>query len=133
MENKITTNITFYFKGEKFAFSTDVNVDTWLSEHQGNSAALYDMIATQNGLDRYRHEYDIMVMEPIQFSQATGLAAQYINDGEFDMDGFLVASKKQSIMALLQPIAKRHLAIESLAEHPKLQAALFDAYDANKQ
>lgn len=91
------------------------------------------MIATQNGLDRYRHEYDVMLMEPIQFSQATGLAAQYINDGEFDIDGFLVARKKQAVIELLQPIAKRHLAIESLAEHPKLQAALFDAYYANKQ
>ncbi|MDQ6967491.1 MAG: hypothetical protein Q9M14_02260 [Mariprofundaceae bacterium] len=133
MKNYISASIIFYFKGEKFSFSADVDVDSWLLVHQGDMEVLYDTIATQNGLDRYRHEYDVMILEPVQFAQATGLAAQYICNGEFDIDGFLAARNKQTVMALLQPIAKKHLDIESLESNPKLQAALFDAYYANKK
>lgn len=133
MGNSITASIIFYFKGEKFTFSADVNLNLWGTEQQGNIEALYDIIATQNGLDRHRHEYDVMIMEPIQFSQAKGLAKQYVNNGEFDIDRFFTARQQQaSTITLLQAIAKKHLDIQSLEEHPKLKAALLDAYHANK-
>ena len=133
MKNYITASITFYFKGEKFSFSEHIDVDTWVSDQQGDIEVLYDLLATENGLDRYRHEYDVMVMEPIQLSQATGLAAQYLCDNEFDTQGFITARNQQTIMAQLQSIANKHLDIESLAEHPKLQAALLEAYHSNKK
>jgi len=133
MGNSITASIIFYFKGEKFTFSADVNLNLWGAEQQGNIEALYDIIATQNGLDRHRHEYDVMIMEPIQFSQAKGLAKQYVNNGEFDIDRFFAARQQQaSTITLLQAIAQKHLDIQSLEEHPKLKAALLDAYHANK-
>lgn len=132
MENNIIASITFYFKGEKFSFSADINLNRWAAEQQADIGALYNIIATQNGLDYYRHEYDVMLVEPIQFSQAEGLAKQYVNNGKFDIDGFLAAKQQQTIIALLQPIAHKHLGIKSLEEHPKLQAALLSAYHANK-
>ncbi len=132
MKSHITASIEFYFKGDKFVFSCDINIASWLRDHQCDMEALYDILATQNGLDRYRHEYDVMVMEPVEFSHATGLAAQYLHDKAFDIDGFLAARKQKEITTTLQAIAKKHLDIESLEEHPTLQAALLDAYQANK-
>jgi len=133
MKSHITASIEFYFKGEKFAFSSDIDIADWFRDHQCDTEALYDMLAAQNGLDRYRHEYDVMVMEPIQFSQATGLAAEYLCHGEFDIDNFLSAREQKAITSLLQAIAKEHLDIECLEKHPKLQAALLAAYSANKK
>ncbi len=133
MKSQITASIEFYFKGEKFVFSSDINIEDWLRDHQCEIEALYDIIATQNGLDCYRHEYDVMVMEPIKFSHATGLAAQHMHDNVFDTDSFLAVRKQQVTASILQSIAKRHLDIESLEEHPKLEAALLDAYHTNKQ
>jgi len=133
MKSHITASIEFYFKGEKFAFSTDVNIEVWLRDHQCDTAALYDILAIQHGLDSYRHEYDVMVLEPLQFSHATGLAAHYLHGDKFDVESFLVARKQKMTTLLLQSIAKKHLDIDILEDHPKLQAALLAAYDAHKQ
>jgi len=131
MKSHITASIEFYFKGEKFTFSEQINLDNWLRNAQGDIEELYDLLAEKNGLDRYRHEYDVMVLEPIQFSQATGLAAHYLHNSVFDIDGFLIARKQQAALLLLQTIAKKHLDIDKLENHPKLQAALLAAYNAN--
>jgi len=132
MNNYITARIEFYFKGQKFTFSEEINLDTWLRNAQGDIEELYDLLAEKNGLDRYRHEYDVMILEPIHFSQATGLAADYLHDNIFDIDGFLAARKQHLTLSLLQDIAKQHLNIDKLEDHPNLQAALLAAYHANK-
>jgi len=132
MNSRITASIEFYFKGEKFTFSEEINLAEWLSNAHGDIEELYDLLAEKNGLDRYRHEYDIMVMEPIRFSQATDLAAQYLHGNTFDIDGFMAMKKEKDITARLQAIAKEHLDIQSLEQHPKLKAALLDAYHAQK-
>lgn len=132
MKSHVTASIEFYFKGEKFTFSEEVDIAIWLRDHQCELEALYDILATKNGLDRYRHEYDVMVMEPIRFSHATGLAAQYMHNNVFDIDGFLIAKKQLATTDILQAIAKKHLDIESLEKHPKLQAALLEVYYSNK-
>jgi len=132
MDSRITASIEFYFKGEKFTFSEEINLETWLHDHQCALEALYDILANKNGLDRYRHEYDVMVMEPVYFSRATGLAAEYTHDGSFDIDAFITAKEQLVVLSLIQSIAKKHLDIESLVGHSKLKAALLDAYYSNK-
>ncbi len=128
MDSRITASIEFYFKGEKFTFSEEIDLETWLNEHQCELEPLYDILANRNGLDRYRYEYDVMVMEPIYFSHATGLAAKYTHDGNFDADVFIKAREQLAVLSHIQSIAKKHLGIESLADHAKLKAALLDAY-----
>jgi len=130
MKNQLTAAIVFYFKGEKFDFSAQIDVDKWLREHLGDMEYVYDVIALANGLDRYRHEYDVMVMEPVVFLQGKGLAADYIVDGQFDLEGFQVAYETHQMMSLLRPIAKQYFDIDKLEEHPKVMGALLAAYQA---
>ncbi|MDQ6993961.1 MAG: hypothetical protein Q9M18_00015 [Mariprofundaceae bacterium] len=130
MKNQLTAAIVFYFKGEKFDFSAEIDVDKWLREHSGDMEYVYDVIALANGLDRYRYEYDVMVMEPVVFLKGTGLAARYIKDGQFDLDNFQVAYEVDKTMSLLRPIAKQYFDIDKLENHPKVLNALLAAYRA---
>jgi len=132
MKNQLRAAIVFYFKGEKFDFSAHVDVDKWLREHLGDMEYVYDVIALANGLDRYRHEYDVMVMEPVFFLQGTGLAADHIMDGVFDLEGFQVSYEQKETLSALSPIAKRYLDIANLEDHPSIQAALLAAYHAKR-
>ena len=132
MPHRITASITFYFKGEKFHFTSEINLNAWMQEQQGDLEAIYDKIAAENGLDRYRHEYDVMVMEALEFSQPTGLAIDFFDGEAFDFEGFQAAWGNQPTLSVLQTIAQKHLDITSLDEHPKLKAALLEAYHTNK-
>jgi len=131
MPHRITASITFYFKGEKFHFSSDIDLNTWIQEQRDDLVMIYDKLATENGLDAYRHEYDVMVMEPLEFSQPKGLAIDFFDGENFDFDGFQAAWYNQATLSTLQNIAQKHLDITSLDEHPKLKAALLEAYHAN--
>jgi len=128
MKEEVTVGVVFYFKGEKFDFTVDIDVDRWLRDSSADIEYLYDTLALAHGLDRYRHEYDVMVMEPLIFLQGTGLIASYIQDGVLDQQAFELAYRQEKMMLLLRPIAKEHLNIANLDEHPKLKAALLAAY-----
>ncbi|MDX8397617.1 MAG: hypothetical protein R8K49_04785 [Mariprofundaceae bacterium] len=127
-KNQLTAAIEFYYQGKCFNFSTVLDVDVWLHTHQADMEALYDLIAGANGLDRYRHEYDVMVLEPISFSEASGMVVDYVNSGEFDVAGFQAAVKQKKAIDTLQEIAQKHLDIDNIEAHPKLTAALLEAY-----
>jgi len=129
-QNTLTANIIFYFKGEKFDFSAEIDLDEWLKKYSGGSEYVYDVIAITNGLDRYRHEYDVMVMESVQFSHATGLAASYLEDGDFDVEAYQIGYEQEKTLVALDAIAKQYLDIDKLEEHPKIKSALLAAYHA---
>jgi len=131
-QNTLTANIIFYFKGEKFDFSAEIDVDKWLREQMGDLEYVYDVIAFANGFDRYRHEYDVMVMESVQFSHATGLAASYLEDGDFDVEAYQIGYEQEKTLVALDSIAKQYLDIDKLEEHPKIKSALLAAYRAKK-
>jgi len=128
MKQNITVGIVFYFKGEKFDFFLDVNVDQWFRESSADVEYLYDALAHAHGLDRYRHEYDVMVLEPLVFLKGTGWVANHIVDGVLDMACFEKAYRQQKNISVLRPIAKQHLNISNLEEHPDILAALLAAY-----
>jgi hypothetical protein len=128
MKNKITARITFYFKGEKLDFSTEIDLDAWIKNRHADISDIYDAIALSNGIDAYKYEYDVMIMEPIIFSNATGLAAQYLNDTDFDLEGFQAAYHTQQMMRVLTPIAQTYLDIDNLDTQPNIKTALEKAY-----
>jgi len=131
-KNLLTASIVFYFKGEKFEFSADIDVDKWLRDHLGDFEYVYDVLAFSNGLDRYRHEYDVMVMEPVIFLSGTRLVASFIEQGAFDLIGFQRAHQQHQALSALHPIAKQHLDINNLDDHPDIKAALLAAYHAKE-
>ena len=131
MKHSLTIGIEFCFKGEAFSSSVMIN----LGEHfqAGRDVGhIYDMLAKEIGLDEYRHEYDVMIMQDLVCKSAEGIAAEYVKNGQVDWQGLAEAWQKEADLLVLQPIANKFFNVESLADEPKLAAALLEAYRAGQ-
>ncbi len=128
--NRVEVSLEFFFKGQHHALSAIIDLDQCL-RHEEPMVAIYDALASENGISRHSYEYDVLVMEPIRFGQATGRVADYICDGALDLEAFYPVWLEEQSLKVLQPIAARHLGIEDLDEHPRLKAALLEAYRAS--
>jgi len=132
MKNSIQASLEFDFRGERFSPCVTVDLDTFMVR-QDHLDRLYDMLATSIGLDVYRYEYDVMIMEEITFSEPTGIACEFTCDGKFDFDGFLVKWTRQQIIDSIQPIAEKHLNISDISKHPDIQEALIECYQKGQK
>ncbi len=128
-EQSVTASLQFDFRGETFRPSIRVDIDRMM-QREGDISTLYDMLAASIGMDRYRHEYDVMILEPIRFSDPVGLIANFIHDGALDFDAFADAWQQQRVLGLLRPIAAARFGIEDLDQHPALRDALLESYRA---
>ncbi len=131
MSHRLTLGIEFYFKGEPFSSSVTIDLDEHFQADRDVSH-IYDMLAKEIGLDQYRHEYDVMVMQDLVCQSAEGIAAQYVENGQVDWQGLKEAWQKEADMMVLQPIANKFFNVESLEDEPKLAAALLAAYRAGQ-
>lgn len=130
-KNTIVASLQFDFRGQTFKPTVSVDLDA-LIQRQGDPGDLYDMLAASIGLDAYRHEYDVMVMHEITFSEADGLVSNFIEDGRLNFDAFVEAWQKQKILKAIQPIAHKHLDIADLDQHPDIRNALLESYYLGK-
>ncbi len=131
MDNSIKASLSFYFKGEHFEPSAVIDLDRYF-QLQKDMGFIYDMLAKSMGLDEYRHEYDVMRCEDISFSDATGIAADFVCDGRLDWDRLEKAWQEQQDFMVLTPIANKFFNVENLKDDPKLAAALLAAYRAGQ-
>lgn len=132
MQNQIVISIEFYFKGQKFSPSMVVDLDAHI-QNEGNFDALYPLLASNNDIDLYSYEYEMMLAEDIVFSDATGLAVSFLEDRKFDFAGFKQALHDESIATAVSAIADTHLSINDLSTQPALKAALIAAYKLGRQ
>ncbi len=132
LQASVTASLSFDFRGQQFTPSIRVGLHTMMVKQQ-TIHHLYDLLGASIGLDAYRHEYDVMVMEEITFSQADGLAADFVHDGQLEFDAFNEAWQQQYILTVIQPIAEKHLGIEDLNQHRDLKQALTESYRAGQQ
>ncbi|OIO67933.1 MAG: hypothetical protein COW19_02405 [Zetaproteobacteria bacterium CG12_big_fil_rev_8_21_14_0_65_55_1124] len=130
MENTVLASLEFYFKGNRYEPTAVIDLDVCL-RHEEPIQHIYHTLASENGIGLYSYELDVMIMEPIIFSEPRGLAAGFLEDGALDIDGLQKAWQEEAIHRILQPIAHRHLGIENLDEHPALKAALIEAFQAS--
>lgn len=65
-----------------------------------------------------------MLEEPVRFTGAKGLVADYVTDGQLDEAGFLQAWREQGMSAQLQAIVQQYLAIEDFAGRPGIERCL---------
>jgi len=127
--NRIEAQVEFSFKGQYLKPSSIINLDECMRGHDP-LVYIFRIIAADNGIGSYSHEFDVMIMEELTFNHPTGLAVDHLSDGHFDMDGFHEAWLQQNIIRVLQPIARTHMGITDLDEHPQLKTALIAAYQA---
>lgn len=131
MKNSVVASVIFYFKGEKHAPSMVIDLDE-LMERDGGLKNLHHSIAVANNIDSHSYEYEMMMADDILFEQPEGMAVEYLNDGQFDMDGFKAKWGEQQVVEAVRPIAESCVGITDLDGKPKLKAALIAAYLAGK-
>jgi hypothetical protein len=109
-----------------------VDLDAHVKSGSGFES-LYPLLASSNSIGPYSYEYEVMLTENIIFSNATGLASEYLEDGKFDYLSFVDALNNENITLQISKIANKHLEIEDLSKDPKLEAALMDAFKAGQK
>jgi len=127
MSNYITASVEFYYKGEKHSSSIELDMDQHMCA-SGELPDLYPLLAQTMNIGAYSYEYEMALAETIMFSHATGLAADYVNDGILDFDGFRAAYAHFAIVDSLQIIAKKHMGVDDLKQNSNLMNALLEAY-----
>jgi len=129
LQNTVMANLEFCFKGIRHTPSAVIDMDVCM-RHPEPIVQAYRILASENGIGLHSYEFDVMIMENIEFTEPSGLVTEFLNDGALDLEGLHQAWQQQKIHNLLQPIAKRHLGIDKLDDHPALKAALIEAYQA---
>ncbi len=127
MKNSVTVEIRFSFKGESFAPSAVIDLDHY-QEKGLPIPAFFHLVASQNQIDIYSYQYEVMEMGQTVYSNATGLAAEFCQPDHFDVQGFSEKWKELKLLQQLSDIARKHLRIDDLEQHAEIKSALLAAY-----
>jgi len=127
MHNHITVSVEFYFKGEKFSPSIELDIDQHMRS-SGKLPALHPLLARSINIDPYSYEYEMLEAEPVLFSKASGLIAQYVEAGVLDFDAFKTAWTETHALEKLQKIALENMGVTDIERQPDLKNALLEAY-----
>jgi len=128
--NSLEIQVSFSYKGEVFDCRSTLDLDL-LSERTTELPDLHREVAQRNNIDTYSYLYEVMESQPLQFSQATGVAQECLQGSQFDWVKFRQLKEEQRLFTALTKIAQQHLEIDDLNQHPKIKAALTAAYLAN--
>lgn len=127
MKNQISIRLEFYFKGKELTPSMVIDLNKPVLT-EDNYKSLYTLLAKSNGIDLYSYEYEMMLGEELIFSDATGLAKQFTENGKFDFAAFYQAQDDEIIIKAISKIASEHLSINDLSSRPEIKTALLEAY-----
>jgi hypothetical protein len=127
MNNRITVQIIFSYRGVTYQPSATINLDSYLEKNQP-IPDFFDIVAIENNIDAYSYEYEVMQMGEYRFLDAQGLAKDFCEQHEFDRSGFVAAWKQRNLINQLSEIARKYLAVDDLSAQQNLQQALMEAY-----
>lgn len=131
-KNRIDISITFDYKGERFTPTATIELDEFITLENG-LPHFHQILAQRNNIDLMSYQYEIMLEDVVQISNAKGLVADFVNNGQLDEAGFLQARHEQGCFEQLQNIAQQHLAVDDLAKNPELKKALSEAFKLGKE
>lgn len=133
MKNTIKAQVNFSFQGKTFSPGLQIDLDALLSSGQDLSR-LHDRLARANDIDTYSYAYEVMESSDIEFSEATGLATEFVDQqGRFDFSAFNEAWQADQMQQQLLQLAQKHMRINSLDEIEGLKATLLAAYQAGAE
>ncbi len=127
MSNFITASVEFYFKGERYGASIELDMDQHMHA-SGELPDLYPLLATAMDIGAYSYEYEMMLAETIMFSDAKGLVTDFVSEGILDLAAFNDAWSESIVIEKLQDIAKQYLSIDDINQETNLKNALIAAY-----
>ncbi len=131
MDNHIDARVEFSFRGETYSPSACIDFDELMKEGKARHA-LHLQLAKTNGIDTYSYLYEAMESCLIEFSNPTGLAADYLSGTEFDFSGFERHWHERHKLSILNSIIEHHFKGDVCAQYPVVIAALHDAFRAGK-
>jgi hypothetical protein len=131
MNNILEIGIEFDFKGEHFSPRSRVDLDSQMAQY-GHLLSFHEIIARDNGIDLYSYHYEMMEAETLNIITAQGMAAEFVEQGAFNVAAFEQAWRLHQVTQQLSVIAQVHLGISSLEQEPALLAALMAAFDAGR-
>jgi hypothetical protein len=131
-KNTIEASVSFSFKGEDYSYSSCIDLDQLLSLHD-SLPSIHAVLARQHAIDTYSYLYEVMLEAEIEFASPEGYAADYMIDGEFDLNSLAYNWLTAKAMAQVIPIAQKELGIDDLRQHSALCRALVDAYLLGKK
>lgn len=132
MKSSIEIKAVFDYRGETYSPSVTLDLDRQL-ERYGQLPDFHRLLATENHIDSYSYQYEVLESCELVFSNATGLASEYVSDGAFDVSGFQQKWHEQKALECLKVIAGRYMAVDDLEQQPELKSALLAAYDAGRK
>ncbi len=132
MNNSIVVSAEFYFKGEKYTPSMVIDLDEHIRS-ENSDEALHLLLAKNNSIDIYSYEYEVLLDQPLRFSDAEGMARHFLNETDFDFAAFAQACQQESILETITDIARTHLAVTDLSTRPELKAALIEAFEQGRK
>ena len=127
MTSLVTITVEFSFKGEQHRLSVLLNLDDYMIKAKG-VPDFHALIARNNNIDLYSYEFEMMQASTIKFSEAEGLVAEHVNDGELDLPAFEQVWNELRVLKELEPSLKEKLGIEDLKQQPELKDILLEAY-----
>lgn len=131
MKNTIKVTISFSFKGVEYSPSSVIDLDAFILGDT-NLDAIFQRVASDNKIDYYSYEYEVLESSPKVFSNPTGIAGDFLSDTTFDLEGFKQHQSNLEGLAILQKIVKDTMGIANLEENKALKSALLQAYNAGK-
>lgn len=129
--NTVRARLAFSFKGETYALDSVIDLDRRLGE-PGTAPDFHRLLARAAGIDPYSYLYEVLASHEIEFSDATGVAAQSCRDGRFDWTRFEQDLSEERDWQLVRGIAEGIMAGRDPDADRDLKAALLAAYRAGK-
>lgn len=131
-KNTITATIPFSFKGKEYTPSSIIDLDVFILANP-NIDRIFHLVAQENKIDKFSYEYEVLESSSISFSQATGVAVEFLLENQFDLNSYIEKRNKDEVQEALQNIASEILQLDKLEENKSLAKALLKAYQAGVQ
>ena len=132
MKNTIIASVEFDYKGETHRPSVRLDLDQ-LMETGNNPESLHQLIATNNNIDSYSYEYEVLLGEPILFKDAEGIATDFLIDNNFDFSAYENAWREYKLFDALSTQLKQELGIDNIDQHLELKQLILQAYQIGQQ
>lgn len=129
--NTIRAQVSLSFKGETHDLDAVIDLDNYPADPQ-EPPNFHLLLAKAGGIDTYSYLYEVLESHDIEFSDATGLAAQCCQEGCFDWAKYAQQWREEGDWQVVRRIAGPLLPAHALEDDPALKSTLLAVYRAGK-
>jgi hypothetical protein len=125
--NTLTAQLNFDYQGKHYNLSCVLDIDVFMC-HQDFFHSVYLQIAREHNIGLYTYELEVMMDQPIVFSNELGYAKGCVNDqGEINFEQLKENYQESVDLSLITPI------LERFSLHQNLKKSILEAYTLGKK